>query len=280
MLKFLPQLEAALLLAAMLGLYYSTLGVIPSFDLYAYQFFFVKQTELLTVKAGAEAFSYDYFLAVRDAFDPAAYSDQTSEQWSVPAYFSYPAGGSVATCQSVDGDIGCTVWNLENAGEVCPDVVAYTPNPSPSTYIYPAVSVTSTDTLISALAELLSKRGINSILDVNVSSTLSGNTYTLSVEYNLSLSGFSEYRSSGTALWTLKPSIESEVRTARCVCDGSTVATYDVNTLYITLEGNLGEGNLGTVPLLKEGAVFIRYFLQRTSYTPPATVNNCQMVFE
>lgn len=82
-------------------------------------------------KYNGETLAYAYFLELNKEFSAAQYSNQPDEKWNVPSWFVYPST-SPATCESVDGKMGCVIWNLDGGTDdkhPCPSVVSYTPTP-------------------------------------------------------------------------------------------------------------------------------------------------------
>ena len=283
MLKLLPFFEALGFLSIVIGLFYSSLTVLPSYSFFSMKVFLVKEGEWLLFKGIGESLSYGYFVEVNKNFDPALYSDEKNEEWDAPNYFTYPPGGTSATCQSVDGKIGCTVWNLDNNGDVCPVVQSYTPNPDPNTLIYPSGSsvIGSSRSALeeerNALSDLLRTYLFSPELNATVWLT-SG--YNFGFDYNYGVEGaLVERRSRGTGVWSLKPNLLTEEGEATCVCEDSSgkeynVATYEMNVIYLDVEGSVSG-----IKLLDENTVFLKYFTKRTSYNPPGTtVTTCRMV--
>ncbi len=283
MLKLLPFFEALGFLTVIIGLFYSSLTVLPSYNLFSLKVFLAKEGEMLLLKGIGESLSYGYFLEVNKNFDPSLYSDEKNEQWSVPNYFTYPPGGKTATCQSVDGKIGCTVWNLDNNGDICPVVQSYTPNPDPNTLIHPngsSVLDSSRAPLqeeINAVSKLLRSYLFNPRLSASVDLL---SNYSFRYAYNYSVKGSLVERSSrGSGVWNLNPFLTTKSGEAFCICKDSSgkeynVATYEMNVVYLNLEGNVSG-----VKLLDENTVFLRYFTQRVSYIPPkSSVTTCRMV--
>ena len=286
MLKFVPFLEGVSILAVLIGLFYSSLTVLPSYERVSLEAFLVDVGELLTLKGIGESFSYGYFIEVNQAFDPNVYSDESNEMWDVPNYFTYPPGGTTATCASVDGRIGCVVWNLDNNGDICPVVKEYSPNPDPNTILYPSINdvVNSAEDPLNeetnAIKTLLSRYSILSSVGAKITPSLIGpGDYKINYEYNYTASGvlFGKNRSS-VGYWDFYVEKVEEPRTAECICvDGSgaevVAATYDVNVVLVNLRGYTGLNEL-----LNERTIILKYFTERTSYSPPASVSTCRMV--
>ncbi len=289
MLKLLPFLEGLNILFLVVSLFYSALSVLPSYHVLSYHLFLAQSSGFLLLKAAGEAFSYAYHVEVNGAFDPNAYSDEVNEQWDVPPFFSYPPGGTTATCASVDGKMGCVVWNLDGgtSSDPCPTVKAYSPNPDPSTLIFPDTATlevgTSTylSTILSDLSAKLARRQVSLTASITPGVLTSGGGYSLLVDMSFSLSSpyITYSKTLNNVEWVMGVSLKGVSGRARCVCDFGggevDVATYEVNRLVLGLTGEV-KGNR----LLEENEVMLIYFTRRLSNNPRANPLYCRMVVE
>ena len=277
MLDIVPVFKGILTLMAVLSLFYSALSVLPSYEVFSYRTAVAEQGAFLTLKALGEAYSYAYYVEVNKNFYPSKYSDETNEQWNVPGYFSYPPGNAVATCESVDGKMGCTVWNLDG-GDPCPTVKDYTPNPDPNTMINYNPTSSEVDNYFQEvegnLVEVLKNYGIDLSYTKNIrvlGTLLQGRVDLLESfpEGNLNK------RISAT--WTFTRGTKTVPGEAYCVCNfGSrdeNVAVYDMNVVLLDLKGTV-DG----VALLDENTVFIRYFTRKHVLSSKTNPNYCYMV--
>jgi len=121
-------IQVLVLLVASVNTAYNSLNP----DFYANTLFSIDQTLLATHNMWADIISHAFYLELNRSFPLTTYNNSTTE-WDVPTWFSYPQGGTIAECNG----IGCTLWNLSDAGSPtyatnpCPTVLSYTPVPDP-----------------------------------------------------------------------------------------------------------------------------------------------------
>lgn len=282
MLDIVPVFKGILTLMAVLSLFYSALSVLPSYEVFSYRTAVAEQGAFLTLKALGEAYSYAYYVEVNGNFDPSKYSDETNEQWDVPGYFSYPAGNAVATCESVDGRIGCTVWNLEGGdkNDPCPTVKDYTPNPDPNTMINYDPTSNEVDNYFQEVEGNLSEVLKNYGIDLSYTKNIRVLGTLLRGRVDL-LERFPEGNFSKriNATWNFTRGTKTVPGKAYCECNFgteiNTVATYDMNVVLLDLKGSVDGVNL-----LDENTVFIRYFTGRHVLSSQKNPIYCYMVIK
>lgn len=242
----------------------------------------MKEVESILLKIPLEAFSYAYYLELNDSFNPTLYSDEANEVWNVPNYFSYPSGGTLASCESVDGKLGCTIWNLTNTTNPCPDVANYSPNPAPDVTVASSgienrfQNVYSTLTgKVNALLPHINTTTVLSSLNITPSAT----GYRMNLSYQFSIkSDILSYKDTVNTSADISVSTNNATSTARCVCDTpsgtQTLATYTVNNVVVNVRGSI-DG----VRLLDESTVYIRYFDSLISSSTASSYSNCRIVF-
>ncbi len=257
--------------------------------------FTLRETAIAAKEYWADVLNHAVYRTLEENF-PDGYGDDPEEQWNVPPWFVDPQGPGVVSCNG----IGCTVWNLTDAGDPqyannpCPDVVSATSMPDPRQELQ---NINDAEVLDNARDD--ANTAAHNLTDalrggtwgnvyitptsVNISSTPSGIRVVGDAQIDINIPASVSIGYTATQEFNTEINVEYAKGEAICECKNKntglyeTLAKYDVNRAlyhFITRDSNTGD------IVTDRTMLYVQWFLTRTfaSSVNPSNYEECRMV--